>query len=85
MFAYEKNISLPYKTEKGVPPRAAVEGIMPSSLANYNAQGECAIALNMVFWSNGKTPPFKGGDLGSSPIETKLLDGFSNLLFTYYA
>ena len=49
MFAYEKNISLPYKTEKGVPPRATVEGIMPSGLANHNAQGESAIALYMVF------------------------------------
>ena len=49
MFAYEKNISLPYKTEKGVSPRATVEGKMPSGLVNLNTQGESAIALYMVF------------------------------------
>ena len=80
MFGYERNISLPYKTEKGVPPKAAVERIMPSSLVNYNTQGESAIALYMVFWSNGKTPPFKGGDLGSTPIETKLFRRIQQLI-----
>ena len=53
LFEYEINISLPYKTEKGVSPRATVEGIIPSGLANHNAQGECAIALYLAPWTSG--------------------------------
>ena len=45
---------MPYKTEKGVPPRATVERIMPSGLANHNAQGECAIALYMAPSASGQ-------------------------------
>ena len=71
---------MPYKTEKGVSPRAEVEGKMPSGLVNHNTQGECAITLYMAFWSNkDKTLFFKGGGKSSILLEAKDLDGFSNL------
>ena len=46
LFAYEKNISY-LQTEKGMSPRAAVEGIMPSGLVNLNTwvSGQLPIKL----------------------------------------
>lgn len=38
---------LTLQEEKGVSPRASVEGKMPSGLVNLNTQDECAIVLYM--------------------------------------